>query len=82
MKNEVPDNVSHSFQLHLDIIDADTGEVLTRNQSKEVTTEFSDLPDVLTSWINCYYRGLRAGRCLAIQISAKRFAFPVQLNLF
>lgn len=62
MNNEPIENVSHSFQLHCDIIDANTGEVLTRNQVKEISTEFSDTPDILNRWLDCFYRGLRSGR--------------------
>ena len=70
------------YEVLFDLVDADTGEILTLNKRTTITTECLDVPSVLSSYLACFYRGLCKGRSLVLQLSAVEFKPPKQLDLF
>lgn len=71
-----------SYEIEFDLIDTDTGEILTKNKRVSITTEYSYYPHIFALWLACFYRGLRQGRNLSFRLNASRFRAPEQLNIF
>lgn len=70
------------YEIEFNIVDSETGEVLTRNQRKTIITEYTDTPAIFNSWLDCFYRGLCQGRSLALELYATPFVPPKQLDIF
>lgn len=71
-----------TFKCTYDIVDAETGEVLTRNKQKYITSSdpasFGFLDCVLAS----FKRGLSLNRSLSIIITCIKFVPPLEKDIF
>ena len=71
------------FRLEFILVDSETGEVLTHNTKKDITTDSVSTPSILHDWIDCYYRGLRSGRVLSMELYGDVVTrCPTQLDIF
>lgn len=70
------------FDLKIDIVDVNTGEVLTRNKQCSYNTDIEKENEKIQRYVDCFIRGLRQGKSIALCISASKYHFPVQTNLF
>lgn len=70
------------YDLKFDIVDVNTGEILTRNKQCSYNTEIMKENEKIQRYVDCFIRGLKQGNSLALCISAIRYQIPVQLNVF
>lgn len=70
------------FDLTFDIVDNTTGEVFTRNKQCTFNTDVPEDINKIQKYVDCFIRGLKQDKSLALCISATRFHIPVQMNLF
>lgn len=70
------------YIIDFELVDNDTGEVLTKSKRCSYNTQVPDSKLTLTNWLACFYRGLDLGHNLTLQLSANQFQIPVQKELF
>lgn len=70
------------YDLKFDIVDVNTGEILTRNKQCSYNTEIEKENEKIQRYVDCFKRGLKQGKSLALCISATKYQIPVQMNLF
>ena len=70
------------FRVQFNLIDNDTGEILTRNKQFTYNTEVPDCRLTFTNWLNCFCRGLAKGRNLTIELVANRIEPPIYVDIF
>lgn len=75
-------NNCYIYRIKFDMVDSDTGEVISRNKQCEITTETLSSPEILKRWLESFYRGLQQGHSLSFVINAEMWQRPVQKDLF
>lgn len=82
MSSDSNNNFHHLYRVSFDMVDSDTGEVLTRNKKCEILTDSSECPEMLRRWLESFYRGLRQGHSLSFVVTAEKWKTPSQPTLF
>lgn len=70
------------YEVTFEMVNTDTGEILSGSRTKTITTEYEDVPSCFIDWVSSLYRGLRAGYPLSLNITCIKFEPPTQLDLF
>lgn len=70
------------YDLKFDIVDVNTGEIITRNKQCTYNTEIANENEKIQRYVDCFIRGLKLGKSLALCVSATRYHIPIQSNLF
>lgn len=70
------------YDVTFQMVNTDTGEILSGSRTKTITTEYEDVPSCLNDWVCSLYRGLRAGFPLSLTITCVKFVPIQQFDLF